>query len=171
MLMALNKPAWLLRLSILGAAVNLAFLVPAVPWGIVAVAGAHSARTCLVAPLYFYAVSRLLGIDWRVYWRQIMPSCIGAVSVIGVVLIARPLLPRWVGPIGMLVSLSILGALAYAIVIYATGPELVRGMRDLVAAVLRPEKPELTLEGAAEEELMRATAIAAKETNPTTTAP
>jgi len=171
MLMALNKPAWLLRLSVLGAAVNLIFLVPAVPWGIVAVAGAHSARTCLVAPLYFWAVSRLLGVDWRVYSRQIMPSCIGAVSVIGVVLIARPLLPHWLGAIGTLISLSILGALAYAIVIYATGPDLVRGMRDLVAAVLRPGKPELALEGSAGEELMRATAIATKETDPTTTEP
>ncbi len=171
MLMALNKPAWLLRLSIIGAAVNLVFLVPAVPWGIVAVAGAHSARTCLVAPLYFYAVSRLLGIDWREYSRQIMPSCIGAVSVIGVVLIARALLPHWLGAIGTLVSLSILGALAYAIVICATGPELVRGMRDLVAAVLRPGTAQLEVDGTAEEELMRATATAAKETNPTTTVP
>jgi len=148
-LMALNKPGWLLRLSLLGAVANVVLVVLAVPWGIVVVAGAHSARVVLIAPLHFHAVSRVLGIDWRVYFRGLMPSSLGAVSILTVGFIARTLLPDWLGSSGTLASLVILGALVYAIVIWATGPELVKGMRDLVAAALRPGKPELTVDDAA----------------------
>ncbi|RPJ84141.1 MAG: lipopolysaccharide biosynthesis protein [Acidobacteria bacterium] len=149
MLMALNKASSLLRLSILGATVSVVLLIAAVPWGIVAVAAAYSGRLFLMAPLHFHIASRVLGIDWRVYFRGLMPSSVGAVSIVAVGFIARALLPDWLGSGGKLASLVILGALAYAIVIWATGPELVKGMRDLVAAALSPGKPELTVDDAA----------------------
>ncbi len=171
MLMALNKPAWLLRLSILGAGVNVVLLVPAVQSGVVAVAGAHSARACLLAPLHYYAVARLLGTDWRVYCRGIIPSAIGALSVMGIALIARILLPDWLGPSGTLVCLVILGALTYAIVVYETGPELLQAMRELARAVLRSPGSNPAVDCAAEEASMGVTATSAKETNPTETAP
>jgi O-antigen/teichoic acid export membrane protein len=140
MLMALNKPAWLLRLSILGAAVNLALLLPVAPWGIVAVAGAHSVRSYLVAPLYFHALARLLAPDWRVYCRRLMAPSLGALSVMGTVLIARALLPDWLGTSGTLISLVILGALAYAMVVFETGPELLREVRELALLTSRGER-------------------------------
>lgn len=169
MLMALNKPEWSLRLSILGAVVNLALLLPAVRWGIVAVAGAHTLRSYLTAPLHFYAVGRLLGTDWRAYWRGVIPSVIGTLSLIGVVAVARALLPDWLGQTGMLASLVILGAVSYAIVVRVTGPELVKAARDLAAAALsrpvsRPAIARVTDDASPE------TATSEEETSPTTTA-
>jgi len=163
MLMALNKPAWLLKLSILGAVVNLALLIPAAPWGIVAAAWAHAARSYLLAPLHFYAVARLLGTDWRVYCRRIIPSGIGALGVVGVALIARALLPGWLGPGSTLFILVLLGILTYAIVVFETGPELLQAMREIAGAVLRSPRPGVTVEFAGAEARMGATASSAEQ--------
>jgi len=149
-LMALNKPAWLLKFSILGAAVNLVLLLPAARWGIVAAAAAHSVRCYLLAPFNYFAVARLLRVDWREYWRGIVPSALGALSVVGVASMTRALLPDWLGPGGTLACLAILGAATYTLVVYKAGPELVRTGRDFAITVLRSPEAGSNVEGQCE---------------------
>jgi hypothetical protein len=92
-----------------------------------------------------------------------LPSAAGAFGVIGVALIARALLPGWLGPGGRLASLVILGALAYAIVVYKTGPELLRALRRLVGDALQSGAPHLRPDCSAEDSSIVVTTTSAKE--------
>jgi O-antigen/teichoic acid export membrane protein len=171
MLLALNKPAWSLRLSVLEAVVNLTLLLPAVQWGIVAVAGAHTARSYLLAPVHFYAQTRLLGTDWRVYLRGIAPSAVGALSMMGGVLLTRALLPGWLGQGATLAILVALGALVYAVVLYRTGPTLLGAMRDFAGAALRPPASQSVVDWAPGGSSTDMGSTLAREADPTRTGP
>lgn len=70
-IMACNKPAWRLGISLMNAVGNLIAFSIAVPFGIVAVAAAYVIRGFVLAPVEIYLVRRLIRLDVSEYLRRL----------------------------------------------------------------------------------------------------
>jgi PST family polysaccharide transporter len=85
--MAMGKPSWKLRLSLLNAVLNLIACLLAVKWGIVAVAIAYVVSSYLAFPVNQWAISKLIHIPVRTYLKQFMsPTICSLIMVFGIVI-------------------------------------------------------------------------------------
>ena len=121
---ALGKPAWRLAMIALNAVSNVIAFAIAVRWGIVAVAAAYVIRGYLLSPLEFWMVSKLGGIDVKIYLRQLVVPAIASLLMAATVFILKT-------PIGRVSSLQvqvavcvILGCGIYAAVVQLLAPRL-----------------------------------------------
>lgn len=83
---AMGKPSWKLRLSILNAVLNLIACLLAVQWGIVAVAAAYVVSSYLGFPVGQWAISKLILVPVRTYLKQfISPAICSLIMIFGIV--------------------------------------------------------------------------------------
>ena len=84
--MAMGKPSWKLRLSLLNAVLNLIACLLAVQWGIVAVALAYVVSSYLGFPVGQWAISKLIHVPVRTYLKQfISPAICSLIMIFGIV--------------------------------------------------------------------------------------
>lgn len=132
MLVAAGKPSWRLRIMAVYAVVDVLGFLIAVRWGIVAVAAALVLRTFLLSPLSYFAVHRIIGIDFGVYFRQLVPSLAGSAALAVTVVALLPLLDGEHYPFLEFLVLVVSGGIAYVLVIQLLAPAISLELFDLI---------------------------------------
>ncbi|GEM_PF-5289840 len=123
---------WRLRLGILSSTLNVIGFFIAVRWGIVAVALAYLTRACIMFPISQGVVSKLINITFRKYLQQFIPSVIGVLVMVLVIMCVRILVVNSLGSIGTVLCGSIIGAIFYCAVLYYFQPNLFRKLWEIL---------------------------------------
>jgi O-antigen/teichoic acid export membrane protein len=122
--------------------------VIAAPFGLLAVAVANSARVYLSLPLWFVALRRSIGVDWRTATASVAPPLLAALAMgVAVVLLRRWLDPDVGAAVRLLVSAAA-GALLYPALMLAFARPYLRKVRSEVRPLL-PERLRRYLGGGA----------------------
>ena len=142
---ALGKPGWLVVIVGITAALKVGAFLVAVQYGLIAVAVAATCVGWIVAPLYYWGVKRLVGIDLSQYWRSLQVPVIGSILSAATMLGFRYVLED-ARPLVVLVIAGTAGAAVYYVAVRLLAPPLAGEVRDLVARGLpsrgfgRPKK-------------------------------
>ncbi|MCX7595550.1 MAG: lipopolysaccharide biosynthesis protein [Fischerella sp.] len=122
-LMAVGKPSWHLRLSLLQAVANVICFFVAVRWGIVAVAASYVTRGYVMSPVPVWVLCKVIHIDLATYIRQYLAPFVGSLIMVAAILGTKYLLGDVVY-LNMLLAISIvIGAIVYSITIFAIAPK------------------------------------------------
>ena len=119
-MMALGKPHWQTRLALLSALANLSLFFMATGYGPAGVAEAFTLRAFILYPLSIWAVTRLLPLNWRDYWKAVQLSVVASVFMAGCVIGARALLPD-MHEAARLACLVVTGVLSYGLAVALFG--------------------------------------------------
>ena len=128
-LMGLGRSQVQLRMALAGGAVTIAGVAAASAFGLAAVAGAVAAITLAMMFVYLIVLSRELAAPIEAIAGAMSPAAIAAAVMAGVLWVAQAPLAG-LPPLLRLVTLAVLGALAYAAVVWASaGRRLVADLR------------------------------------------
>jgi O-antigen/teichoic acid export membrane protein len=111
LLIAVGRPDWFLRFSLVETAINLVAAAIVVKYGIVAVAIAYVVRSYLIVPLILVMTSRVVGAAWFELLRLITAPTVASLLMFGATFYLRRslALPPWL----MLIILVTAGASVY----------------------------------------------------------
>lgn len=88
-LLALGKPSWRLAIFLVNNILNLIAVLLVVQWGIVPVAVVTVARAYLLTPLGLMAIRKLLHFEIGHFFRQLLPTSVSAVVMMGSVALVK----------------------------------------------------------------------------------
>lgn len=143
-IVAMGKPSWRLRITILNSVSNVVAYVLVVKWGITAVAAAFVIRAYLFSPIPIWMIHKLIHIKLSVYLRQYIAPLISSLGMVLVILGAKYIFKELVG-IPILLSICIaLGAVVYVAMIWWTVPKLFQQLLDLIRLIV-PTRTERKL--------------------------
>lgn len=132
LLFALGQPHRLLRVNLLDLAANVVTLLIATPFGIAAVAGAAALRVLLVRwPLVGHAIAGATGLGLARQSALVVRPLLAALSMGGLLLIARPYLGAWLDGVGLVVALITAGAVLYGVLLPILHPGLGQLLRQV----------------------------------------
>ena len=134
---ASGKPSWQLGIMTLNAVFSVVGFLVAVRWGIVAVAASFVVVGYLLAPVSYFAVRKLIQIDFRTYMWQFMPSLFASLVMVVTIEGLKYILNGQ--SLNLYLELSvylIAGMLAYGLVIGLTARQLYQETLELVSLVL-----------------------------------
>jgi len=134
---ASGKPLWELGIMLLNTVFNVLGFLVAVRWGIVAVAASFVIVSYLVAPVSYFALRKLIQVDFRTYLRQFIPPLIASLAMVFVVVTLKYLLRDLSMNLYLEFSIYVLtGVLTYVLVIGLTARQLYQELLELVNLVL-----------------------------------
>jgi PST family polysaccharide transporter len=134
---ASGKPSWQLGIMTLNAVFSVVGFLVAVRWGIVAVAASFVVVGYLLAPVSYFAVRKLIQIDFRTYMWQFMPSLFASLVMVVTIEGLKYILSGQ--SLNLYLELSIYliaGMLAYGLVIGLTARQLYQETLELVSLIL-----------------------------------
>ena len=138
--MAMGKPSWKLRLSLLNAVLNLIACLLAVKWGIVAVAIAYVVSSYLGFPVSQWTISQLIHVPPRKYLQQfITPTICSLLMVLGI-LTAKYFLMDLINEKVLIVIGTAIGIIIYGLSIRLIDPQLFEDLLKLLEMVKSPKK-------------------------------
>lgn len=140
-LVAAGKPSWRLTIMIVYAIVDVIGFVIAVRWGIIAVAVALVLRMFLLSPLSYFAVHKILKIDFGVYFRQLLAPLAGTLALVAAVLGLSWLVTDLANPYLEISLLTVSGGIVYLLVIQLTAPKVTQELLELVRPTLQGMSP------------------------------
>jgi PST family polysaccharide transporter len=135
-IMAVGKPLWRLGLNSLNGVTNIIGFAIAVRWGIAAVAASYVIRGYLLSPLPLLAVKKLIHIDLKIYFQQLVAPIVGSLALVVAILIAQHFLSDLINLYGLLAVCLIVGTLAYMITILLIVPTLFQQVLNLAKLAL-----------------------------------
>lgn len=121
---AMGKPAWWFRLSLLNAVLNLIGFAIALPYGIMAVTAASVIRGYLVFPIGQWAVSKLIQERLSTYLATFVAPVSSALAMAAVILITKSVLQDVLKPLELLIVGTAIGGAVYISMIYLISPKL-----------------------------------------------
>ena len=132
-----GKPSWSLGIMFLTTICSVIGFLIAVQWGIVAVAISFVISGYLVAPVSYAALHRLINVDIKTYFQQLLAPLSASFLMVLAILGLKYLLDKQ--QLNLYVELSIYllgGGLTYLLVILLAARPLARQVLDLVSIVL-----------------------------------
>lgn len=131
-ILALGKPDWALRVNILNAVTNVTAFMIVVPWGIVAVATAFVVRGYVIPlPTFIWMVKKLLNIDIKTYFNQLMAPWVATVIMTIVILVSKVLVYPYLNLYSILAICLITAPIVYGLTIRILFPNLFEQILDL----------------------------------------
>lgn len=134
-LMAVGKPSWHLKLTLIQGVGSLVAYLIAVRWGIVAVAASYVVRGALTSPVALSMMRRAVGVRAREVLGALWCPLAAALPMLGAIALAKTL----VGDLSPRASLLVyvpLGALVYAGAVWLLSPALARRAIELARSGL-----------------------------------
>jgi PST family polysaccharide transporter len=135
---AMGKPSWKLRLSILNAVLNLIACLVALKWGIIAVAVAFVVSSYLGLPVSLWMISKLIHIPIAAYLKQYITSITCSLIMVGLVLISKYLLMDFVNDELLIIIGTMIGIVTYAISLKLVDNHLFEDLIKLVKMLKSP---------------------------------
>ncbi|MBP0028076.1 MOP flippase family protein [Roseofilum sp. Guam] len=131
-ILALGKPDWALRVNILNAVTNVTAFMLVIPWGIVAVATAFVVRGYLIPlPTFIGMVKKLLNIDIKIYFNQLMAPLIATGIMVSLILVTKAILDPYLNLYWILAICLITASISYVLAIRILFPDLFAQILDL----------------------------------------
>jgi O-antigen/teichoic acid export membrane protein len=140
--LALGKPAWQFRLSLLNAVLNVTGFLIAVRWGILAVACSYVIRAYSVFPIGQWLLTKLTQIRLLTYLRQFITPLFAAVVMVAAMLGVKHWLMSILSPLLLLITCSVVGAAIYAVTIRIASPRLFQQVLDMLQLALSRSKQQ-----------------------------
>lgn len=135
-ILACGKPSWAFAIALINAVVNVAVIVVAVRWGIVAVALAFVIRGYLILPLLLWVMWKLIRLGPISYLRQFAAPLGASLGMVLAVLVAKHFLID-VTTVRVVLPLCILiGGVVYFLTILLAAPAAAREALGLVRVAL-----------------------------------
>ncbi|UCD97595.1 MAG: MOP flippase family protein [Chloroflexota bacterium] len=134
---ASGKPNWDFGIMLLTTACSVIGFSIAVQWGIVAVATSFVIAGYLVAPVSFFAVRKLIHIDFKTYFLQFVTPLTASLLMVATVILLKNLLKNV--DLHIYVELSIyliVGGLTYILIILIFAKQLSRQVLELIFDVI-----------------------------------
>ncbi|MBL1211255.1 lipopolysaccharide biosynthesis protein [Geminocystis sp. GBBB08] len=131
-LVAMGKPSYQLKISLINTILNIILCVITVPWGVMAVALAYVISDYLVFPLSQWLLGKLISFSWRDYFSQFIPSLIcTAIMALMILLCKNILLYNFNYQITLVIS-SLIGILTYSLGLLILFPVLSSSLLNMV---------------------------------------
>lgn len=137
---SMNKPAWIFRLGLLNAVLNIIACLVAIHWGLIAVAVAYVLSDYLAFPISLWAASQLIQTPTLTYLRQLIAPLVCAVIMILVILAIKYLLRDLLNSQALLIFCTVMGALIYGLTIRWLAPKLWQQSFELVTLAISSAK-------------------------------
>ncbi|MGB3405704.1 MAG: lipopolysaccharide biosynthesis protein [Microcoleaceae cyanobacterium] len=137
-LIAMGKPSWKLRLSILNAILNLIACLIAVKWGILAVAVAYVMSSYLGFPVGLLMISKLIHIPISAYLKQYTSSTICSIIMVLTLLTYKYFMMNFADDNLLIILGTMIGVVTYAISIKLLDSELFEDLLKLVKMLKSP---------------------------------
>lgn len=132
-MMAMGKPSWALKISLINAVLSLVSFMIAVKWGIIAVALAFVIRLCLVEfSIAFWATHKLIHIEITNYLGKFAAPLAGSLVMVAVLLGTRHFINTAINLQAALIIYTVIGALSYVLTLLILAPTLLRQALSLV---------------------------------------
>ncbi|MEC4805647.1 MAG: lipopolysaccharide biosynthesis protein [Jaaginema sp. PMC 1079.18] len=138
--MAMGKPSWRLKLTLLEATVSLLAGLVAVRWGIIAVAAAYTLSLYLVFPIGLTAINRLIQVPINRYLQQFITPAIATIIMVSIIFLVKYFLRDIVALNIILILGTFFGAIAYILAIRCLSPKLFQYCLDLALTVISNPK-------------------------------
>jgi O-antigen/teichoic acid export membrane protein len=135
--MAMGKPTWIFRLGLLNAILNIVACLVAVHWGLIAVAVAYVISDYLAFPFSLWAISQLIQTPILTYLRQLIAPLVCALIMVVAILIIKYFLHDWLNSQTLLISCTVVGAIAYSLTIRWLAPKLWQQSLELLTSCTR----------------------------------
>jgi O-antigen/teichoic acid export membrane protein len=132
---AIGRPDWLMRFSILETVVNLATALLVVRFGILWVAIGYVARAYLMVPVLIVLTNRILKTTWMQMLQTLAAPTAASLAMFGVVFLVRRELP--LPPVLTLIVLVSTGALVYLAAMFLLGRSTLRSMLAIAQTLRR----------------------------------
>ncbi|MBF2000863.1 MAG: MOP flippase family protein [Synechococcales cyanobacterium M58_A2018_015] len=137
-LIAKGRADWQLKLSFASSLFNVIAFSIAVHWGIVAVAGSYTVRGYLLFPVFVYLSQKLINIEVLEYLRKFSAPLIASVAMGLAIFGVKSILG---GDVYVTLAVgSLVGALAYLIVLQWIEPALVQSAMRMVGSLKKQRK-------------------------------
>jgi len=136
-MLACGKPSWRLAIMVLNLVVNVAAMLLAVRWGILAVAAAYAIRGFLLWPLSIAAVRILIGVDPRAYLQSLTAPLVASLVMVAAVAAVQYALGGRGAVFLTLAAGIMVGALTYVLAVYLLAPDLAGQVQELFRAARR----------------------------------
>lgn len=137
---AMGKPSWKLRLSILNAVLNLIACLLAVQWGIVAVALAYVVSSYFAFPVGQWAISKLIHVPVRTYLKQFLSPAICSLIMIFGIVIFKYFMIDLVNEKILIVLGTVTGIVIYGLSIRVFYPPIFEDLLKTVEMIKSPSK-------------------------------
>ncbi|MGB3532887.1 MAG: lipopolysaccharide biosynthesis protein [Microcoleaceae cyanobacterium] len=137
-LIAMGKPSWKLRLSILNAILNLIACLIAVKWGIIAVSVAYVISSYLGFPVSLWMISKLIHVPIGAYLKQYTSSTICSIIMVLTILTYKYFFIDFVSDKLLIILGTMIGVVTYAISIKLIDSELFDDLLKLVKMLKSP---------------------------------
>ena len=135
-MIATGNPMWKLKLVILSALLNIIGFAISVHWGIVAVASAYTIRAYLVSPLPLLVLKKLISVDIGYYLKNMMGGFVAAIAMAIIVWKFKGVaLYLELNGLTELLFLSLVGAIAYLILLLCIDFKIVGELRNLLGGL------------------------------------
>jgi PST family polysaccharide transporter len=134
---SVGKANWEFRWSVVTMVVSLVVFPLALRWGIVGVATAYLLMLCVLNPIRFKIIQRLIPISARSYLRSVAPA-ISCSAVLAIVWLAtEAVLQRSTGELVQVATASLMATLGYVAALRIGWPDDLRRQLDFAKLVLR----------------------------------
>jgi O-antigen/teichoic acid export membrane protein len=137
LVLAVGRPHWELRWSLVTMVVAVAFFAVGLHWGIVGVATAYLLLGLVLNPVRFLIIQRLVPITARAYLRALAPAAVSSAALCGGWMLAAATLGRATGGLLLLVMASVAGVAAYVAAARLLWPRDFRHQLEFARAVVR----------------------------------
>ncbi len=124
LLLAMNKPAWRLRVIFLLTVCNTIGFLVAVRWGIIAVAASYVICGYLFSPIFLVLVKKVIGIEFKKYFSQYTVPFVSSLAMVAAILGAKQVLYGEAHTYILLTVYTVIGALTYLLGIMLLSPSL-----------------------------------------------
>jgi len=133
---AMGKPAWWFRLSLLNAVTNLLGFAIAYRWGIFAVTLASVIRAYAVFPVGQWAVSKLIQEGLGKYLRVFISPLLSALTMAAAMVAIKQPLSQSLNSLGLLIVCTLFGAVVYVTLIWLLAPKVFQQVLDVGRLVI-----------------------------------
>ena len=137
---AVGRADWEFRWSVVTMVVALAVFAVALRWGIVGVAASYLIMLCVLNPIRFTIIQRLVPIPARSYVQALAPATGGSVACAAMWLLTDALLQSQASGLAAASMASVSGTAAYVVALKLGWPADVRRQLDFVRLVLRGDR-------------------------------
>lgn len=139
-IVGVGKPAWRFGLQVIYAVANVIGFLIAVKWGIVAVAASYAVVGYFFAPLWFYAVYRLIHIRIGAYLWHFFPPLFASIIMLACVLALKTFLSDRIGEVMIIPIFIMTGVIVYILAIRLLSPALAKEAWDQLNIVFSKGK-------------------------------
>ena len=136
-MMAKGKPDWRLKINFINALLNVLGFAITVKFGIVAVAISVVVSNYLVAPIYLWAIRKLITIDLGAYFQQYFTALLSAGLMTLVMLAIKVAIVNFVSEFSILFICGISGILTYLVIVLMIDREMLKQILTMVRQIMK----------------------------------